>query len=149
LINFKPHLNIVMAQRSIDTLATQKHLIDLSTHSEGDMGLTDDFELQMIFDDILLVEYVDENETGEIQRNGIFVPTNAITKAWRKARVVLIGPKTVYTKVGDVVIFPNNLGVTVANIDVQGKKIKKGIFLNEDRLFGICKLKDDNTEDNS
>ena len=131
-----------MAQRSIDTLATQKHLIDLSTHSEGDVGLSDEFELTMIFDDILLVEYVDETETGEIQRNGIFVPTNALTKAWRRARVILAGPKVKYTKPDDIVIFPSNLGVTVANIDVQGAVVKKGIFLNEDRLFGICKLKD-------
>ncbi len=134
---------------NIDNLATHKHLIDLSTHSEGDIGLTDDFELTMIFDDILLVEYVDENEHGEIQRNGIYVPTNAVTKAWRKARVVLAGPKAEYAKKGDVVIFPSNLGVTVANIDVQGTTVKKGIFLNEDRLFGICNLKDDNSETSS
>ena len=57
-----------MAQRSIDTLAPQKHLIDLSPNSEGDVGLSDEYELTMIFDDILLVEYVDDNETGEIQR---------------------------------------------------------------------------------
>ena len=116
------------AHESIDRLPSQKHLIDLSTHSEGDIGLTDDFELNFIFDDILLVEYVDENDEGEIQRNGIFVPTNAITKAWRK--------------VGDVVIFPNNLGVSISNLDINGKKLKKGIFLNEDRLFGICTLKE-------
>ena len=126
---------------NIDNLATHKHLIDLSTHSEGDIGLSDDFELTMIFDDILLVEYIDENEHGEIERNGIFVPTNAVTKAWRKAKVVLAGPKAQYAKKGDVVIFPSNLGVTVANIDVQGETVKKGIFLNEDRLFGICNLK--------
>jgi cellobiose-specific phosphotransferase system component IIB len=138
-----------MAQRSIDTLATQKHLIDLSTHSEGDVGLSDEFELTMIFDDILLVEYVDETETGEIQRNGIFVPTNALTKAWRRARVILAGPKVKYTKPDDIVIFPSNLGVTVANIDVQGAVVKKGIFLNEDRLFGICKLKDVNSKSSS
>ncbi len=130
-----------MPERSIDTLATQKHLIDLSTNSEGDIGLTDDFELNMIFDDILLVEYVDESENGEIERNGIFIPTNAVTKAWRKAKVVLAGPKAEYVKEGDIVIFPNNLGVTIANLDVNGTKVKKGIFLNEDRLFGICKLK--------
>jgi len=135
---------------NIDQLATHKHLIDLSTHSEGDIGLTDDFELSAIFDDILLVEYIDETETGEVVRNGIYVPTNAITKAWRKARVVLAGPKTQYTKVGDIVIFPNNLGVTVANIAVTDKgTIKKGIFLNEDRVFGICKLKNDSTTSNS
>tara|TARA_R110002124_G_scaffold223675_2_gene388970 strand:- start:838 stop:1254 length:417 start_codon:yes stop_codon:yes gene_type:complete len=138
-----------MAQRSIDTLATQKHLIDLTPNCQGDVGLSDEYELTMIFDDILLVEYIDDNETGEIQRNGIFVPTNALTKAWRRAKVILAGPKAEYTKPGDIVIFPNNLGVTVANIDVNGSTIKRGIFLNEDRLFGICKVKDDNTESSS
>ena len=44
-----------MAQRSIDTLATQKHTVDLTSHSQGDVGLPDDFELTMIFDDILLL----------------------------------------------------------------------------------------------
>lgn len=130
-----------MAKANIDNLATHKHLIDLSTHSEGDIGLSDDFELTMIFDDILLVEYIDENEHGEIERNGIFVPTNAVTKAWRKAKVVLAGPKAEYATPGDIVLFPSNLGVTVANIDVNGETVKKGIFLNEDRLFGICNLK--------
>jgi len=134
-----------MAQRSIDTLATQKHTVDLSSHSQGDVGLPDDFELTMIFDDILLVEYIDENEEGEIERNGIFIPTNAVTKAWRKARVILAGPKAEYANVGDIVIFPSNLGLTVSNLDVQGTRLKKGVFLNEDRLFGICNLKDDNS----
>ena len=134
-----------MEHRSIDTLATQKHTVDLSSHSQGDVGLPDDFELTMIFDDILLVEYIDENAEGEIERNGIFIPTNAVTKAWRKAKVVLAGPKAEYTKVGDIVIFPSNLGLTVSNLDVQGTTVKKGIFLNEDRLFGICNLKDANS----
>ena len=135
---------------NIDILKPQEHLIDLSTHSEGDIGLPDDFELSFIFDDILLVEYIDESEEGEIQRNGIYVPTNAITKAWRKAKVILAGPKAKYTKEEDIVIFPNNLGVTVSNLDISGKgTIKKGVFLNEDRIFGICKLKNDSTESDS
>ena len=135
---------------NIDILKPQEHLIDLSTHSEGDIGLPDDFELSFIFDDILLVEYIDESDEGEIQRNGIYVPTNAITKAWRKAKVILAGPKAKYTKEDDIVIFPNNLGVTVSNLDISAKgKIKKGVFLNEERIFGICKLKNDSTESNS
>jgi len=135
---------------NIDILKPQEHLIDLSTHSEGDIGLPDDFELSFIFDDILLVEYIDESEEGEIQRNGIYVPTNAITKAWRKAKVILAGPNAKYTKEDDIVIFPNNLGVTVSNLDISGKgTIKKGVFLNEDRIFGICKLKNDSTESDS
>ena len=134
-----------MAQRSIDTIAPQKHTVDLSSHSQGDVGLPDDFELTMIFDDILLVEYIDENAEGEIQRNGIFIPTNAVTKAWRKAKVILAGPKAEYANVGDIVIFPSNLGLNVSNLDVNGTTLKKGIFLNEDRLFGICNLKDANS----
>jgi len=44
---------------------------------------------------------------------------------------------------GDIVIFPNNLGVVVANIEIDNGegvyKVSKGIFLNEARIFGICK----------
>lgn len=134
----------------INKLQPEKHLIDLSPNSDGDIGLTDDFELSVIFDDILLVKYIDETDEGEIERNGIVVPTNAVPRAWRKAKILLAGPKAKSAKVGDIVIFPNNLGVTVSNIDVEGiGKIKKGIFLNEDRLFGICKLKNGSTEVNT
>jgi len=127
---------------SIDQIAPTRSLIDLSSHSEGDFGIRD-YELSFIFDDILLVEYIDTADEGDgVMRNGIYVPTNALTKAWRKARVILAGPDVKYTKVGDIVIFPNNLGVTVANIDIENVgSIKNGIFLNENRIFGICKPK--------
>jgi len=135
---------------NIDQLPTQKSLIDLSSHSSGDFGL-DDFNLSFIFDDILLVEYVDMTADGDnIMRNGIFIPTNAISKAWRKAKVILAGPEAKYTKKGDIVIFPNNLGITISNISIDGHgKVKQGIFLNENRLFGICKQIDDSPEINS
>ena len=124
-----------MAMASIDNLAPTRSLNDL------------DF----IFDDILLVEYVDETDEGdEVIRNGIVVPTNALTKAWRKGRIILAGPETKYAKEGDIVIFPNNMGVTISNITVSGKKkVKKGIFLNEERMFGICKRKDDSSKSSS
>jgi|TARA_R100001480_G_scaffold70205_1_gene81452 co-chaperonin GroES (HSP10) len=139
-----------MAMRSIDSLAPTRSLIDLTQKDKGDFGL-DDFDLDFIFDDILLVEYVDESENGdEIVRNGIVVPTNALTKAWRKGRVALAGPDTKHAKVGDIVIFPNNMGVTISNITIKGgKKVGKAIFLNEERMFGICKPKDDSTKSNS
>jgi hypothetical protein len=78
-----------MAQVSIDKLEPMRSLIDLSSHSEGDFGL-ENLELSFIFDDILLVEYVDTtNDRDGIVRNGIYIPTNTLTKAWRKARVIL------------------------------------------------------------
>ena len=134
----------------IDLLPTTRSLIDLSSHSSGDFGL-DDYELSFILDDIILVEYVDISSDGDnIVRNGLYVPTNAVTKAWRKARVILTGPNVKHAKKGDIVVFPNNLGVTVSNMDIEGHgKIKKGIFLNESRIFGICKEKNESTKTNS
>ena len=130
---------------NIDQIAPTRSLIDLSSHSEGDFGIRD-YELSFIFDDILLVEYIDSTNDGDgVIRNGIYVPSNALTKAWRKARVILAGPEAKYTKVGDIVIFPNNLGVTVSNIDIENVgPIKSGVFLNENRIFGICKPKNQN-----
>ena len=130
----------------IDKLTPTRSLIDLTKHSDGDFGL-DNLQLTFIFDDILLVEYIDETEDGDILRNGIVVPTNTLTKAWRKAKVILAGPNAKYAKKDDIVVFPSNLGVTVSNLDVTGKgKIKSGVFLNEDSVFGICKPKDESTE---
>lgn len=132
-----------MAQVDIDTLATKRSLIDLESHSHGDFDLSDEFILSFIYDDIILVEYIDEANDGtgdNIMRDGIYVPTNTLTKAWRKAIVILAGPECKYTKAGDIVMFPNDKGASIANIEIDGYgKIGKGMFLNEQRIFGICK----------
>lgn len=131
-----------MAQESIDILPTTRNLLDFSTSNDGDFGL-EDFELQFIFDDVLLVEYIDISEDGGcVMKNGLYIPTNTMTKAWRKAKVILAGPLAKYAKVGDIVLFPHSLGVTVANVDVHGYgKLGRGVFLKEDKMFGICKAK--------
>ena len=132
-----------MAMASIDNLAPTRSLIDLTKSDKGDFGI-DDYELSFIFDDILLIEYVDETQEGEIERNGILIPTNALNKAWRKGRVILAGPYAKYAKEVDIVIFPNNMGVTINGVAITGKgKVKTGVFLNEERMFGICKKSDD------
>jgi len=143
-----------MAQVSIDVLEPRKSLIDLDSYGKGNFGLGDDFSLSFLFDDIVLVEFIDEvtDGTGDvIQRNGIYIPTNALIKAWRKAQVILVGPGTKYCQKGDIVIFPNDKGAAVANIEVEGYgKIKKGVFLNEQRLFGICnRVNNDSVADNT
>lgn len=131
-----------MASESIDKLTPQRSLIDLSSHSSGDFGL-ENYQLDFVFDDILLVEYIDLADSDNIMRNGIYIPTNTLTKAWRKAKVILAGPQSKYTKVGDIVIFPNNYGVSVSNIDIKDYgRVDRGIFLNESRIFGICSKQD-------
>ena len=96
-----------------------------------------------VFDDIVLIEFIDEDSDGAgdlIERGGIFVPTNTLSKAWRKGKVVLVGPEAKYAKKNDIVMFPNDKGAPVANMEIDGYgKIRKGMFLNEQRLFGICK----------
>ena len=130
-------------------MAPTRSLIDLSNPDKGDFGI-DDYELNFIFDDILLIEYVDETDDGDVMRGGIVVPSNAINKAWRKGKVILTGPDAKYTKEGDIVIFPNNMGVTLNGVNVTGKgKVTRGVFLNEERMFGICKLKNVNTKNSS
>lgn len=129
----------------MDNFKTKKGMIDLSSNSEGFFGL-DDYKLSFVFDDIVLVEFVDEVEDAQgsaVIRNGLYVPTNVNTKAWRKAKVVLKGPNVMYCNIGDIVIFPNDKGATVSNLDVDGYgKVKKGMFLNEQRMFGIAKKND-------
>lgn len=136
-----------MQREDIDVLKPQRHLIDLESHSEGAFD-SDNLILSQVYDDVLLVEYIDMTDDGEnITRGGLIIPANAQTKAWRKARVILVGPKVSYTEVGDIVTFPNDKGMTIANLEVihpvskESHKIKKGVFLNEDRLFGKCKQK--------
>jgi len=131
----------------IDTLPTQKSLIDLSELPKNSFNsVFFGYNLKTVLDDVLLVKYVDETEDGSsIVRNGIVVPINADTRAWRIGEVILCGPTAKHVKKGDYVCFPNNLGVPVANLDIDGYgTLKKGLFLNEQRIFGICSLRKDN-----
>jgi len=136
-----------MAQANIDILAPQKKIIDLDgAHNESlDNLVTEDYVLDFIFDDIILIEFIDEISDGAgdaVMRGGILVPTNSIQRAWRKGRIILAGPECKYAKKGDVVVFPNNLGMGLSNTEIGGHGwLNKGIFLNESRLFGICSNK--------
>lgn len=129
----------------INQLTPARNLIDLSSHSDGNFGI-DEYVLSQIYNDIILVEFIDLSEDGDnIKRGSIYVPTNTLTKAWRKARVVLVGTDVKNTQVGDIVMFPNDKGVSVSGMEIAGYgKIKQGMFLNEQRLFGKCTAKETN-----
>jgi hypothetical protein len=130
---------------NIDQLTPTRNLIDLSSHSDGDFGM-EDYVLSQIYNDIILVEFIDLSEDGDtIKRGSIYIPTNTLTQAWRKAKVILVGTEVKNTKVGDIVMFPNDKGVSVSGMEVAGYgKIKRGMFLNEQRLFGKCAIRETN-----
>jgi len=131
----------------INLLPVQKSLIDLAELPKNSFNsVFYGYNLKSVLDDVLLVKFADETEDGtSIVRNGIVVPINVDTKAWRIGEVILCGPTAKYVKQGDFVCFPNNLGVPVANLDIDGYgTLKKGLFLNEQRIFGVCSVRQDN-----
>jgi len=138
--------------RDIDFLQPQRHLIDLEAHSQGDFDIADGFVIQKLLDDVILCEYIDMTEDGDsIVRNGITIPLNAVTKAWRKARVIIAGPEVQEVVVGDIIIAANDFGMRVSRLPVldehgEEKIIKHGVFLNEDRIFGICGNRDESKQ---
>lgn len=132
---------------SIDNLSTQKSLIDLSSTPRNTFNsVFIGYDLESLLDDIILAEYLDEGGTSNtILRNGIVVPVNADTNAWRIGKVILCGSSCHKVKAGDTICFPNNMGVPIANIEVVNHgRVGHGIFLNEQRIFGIVKPRKDN-----
>lgn len=134
---------------NIDQLVPTKSLIDLTTHSDNDFGLSD-YNLCSLFDDLLLAEYVDETLDGDIIRDGVIVPANTIQRAWRVGRVILAGTGCKNVKPGNHIIFPHDKGIPISGITIEGHgKLEHGIFLNEERLFGVCKPKDESSSTNT
>jgi hypothetical protein len=98
--------------------------------------LPEDFEITELLGDVIQVVYADTAEDGRsLIRNGIILPEEVVdNKAWRIGRVVLAGPGAKQVKAGQYVIFPGDKGIK--GIQKNGKL---NIFLNEERIFGICK----------
>ena len=98
--------------------------------------LPEDFEITELLGDVIQVVYADVAENGrDLIRNGIILPAEVVdNKAWRVGKVVLAGPGTKQVKAGNYVIFPGDKGIK--GIQKNGKL---NIFLNEERIFGICK----------
>jgi len=95
----------------------------------------DGWKLTKVLDDILMCRYIDVSEDGtEIKRGSIYLPINAVNFTWRLAEVILAGPACKTVKEGDIVVFPNDKGIQVANMN----DMKHIVFLNESRIFGIC-----------
>ena len=129
---------------NIDLLTPTESLIDLTRYSDDEFVLPDHV-LTTLFDDLLLAEYTDVSQDGKaIKRGDIWIPLNTTPKAWRVAEVVIAGVGSKNVKVGDHIVFPNDKGVPVSKLQYNDKKgklqsIKYGIFLNEERLFGLSK----------
>lgn len=100
--------------------------------------LPEDYEITELLGDVIMIEYADVAADGKsLVRNGIILPNSVVdSKAWRVGKVLLVGPNTQQVKEGHYVIFPGDKGII--GIQQGGKTV---VFLNEERIFGICKSK--------
>jgi hypothetical protein len=109
-------------------------IVQIDNYAGSELAL-DGWKLTNVLDDILMVQYSDINEEGtEVKRGSIWVPINAVNHVWRIGKVVLAGPNCKSVKQNDYVIFPNDKGIQVSNLN----GLKHIVFLNEARIFGIC-----------
>lgn len=101
----------------------------------ADCPLPEDYEITELLGDIIMVEYADLAPDGKsLIRNGIILPTEVVDKrSWRVGKVLLTGPNTKQVKADHYVIFPGDKGLV--GIQKGGKTV---VFLNEERIFGIC-----------
>lgn len=124
-------------------------LIDLDQYTNDVFTLLG-FKLSTVLDDIILVQYADlaHGPGGDtVLRNGVAIPLSHVEKAWRIGRVVLAGPRCKHVQPKDYVCFPSDKGIPCSNLDVDDVGIlKDAVFLNEDRIFGICKPVELNTD---
>lgn len=112
-------------------------LVQIENYKSNSMEL-DEWNLTKVLDDILMVQYTDVNEDGtEVNRNGIWLPINAVNHVWRIGKVILAGPNCRTVKEGDNVVFPNDKGIQVSSLN----DLKHIVFLNESRIFGVCEPK--------
>ncbi len=101
-----------------------------------DVPLPEDYEIVELLANVIAVEYADVASDGKsLMRNGIILPNQVVDhRAWRVAKVKIIGPDCKQVKVGDIVMFPGDRGLQ--SIQKNGAML---VFLSEERIFGICK----------
>ena len=104
-----------------------------------DCPLPEDYEITELLGDTIQISYRDLAEDGKsLIRNGILLPASMVeTRAWRVGEVVLAGPGCTQVKKGNLVIFPGDKGLPALQ-----KNGKMTIFLSENRIFGICDIKE-------
>jgi hypothetical protein len=136
-----------MYEQQASLAQENKGLVEIEQY--GNAALPEDYEITEVLDDVIMAEYADIAGNGrEIMRNGLFIPEEVVDqKAWRVGRVIITGPnvrnKTLRTP-GATFIFPGDRGLR--SIRQDGKQI---LFINEDRIFGVCVQKTDaNTKQN-
>ncbi len=114
-----------------------KGLVQMESYAHTAMDL-EGWDVLETLDDIVMVQFADVNEDGTaVKRGAMWVPIAAAPQVWRVGKVILAGGNCKKVKVGDHIIFPNDKGIQVREMN----GLKNVCFLNEQRVFGLCKAR--------
>ena len=119
-----------------------------SPNCAGDMALRG-FTVKKLYDDFVFADYIDVDNGFIKHESGLVTVESNATKTWRKAKVLMVGPACRNTKVGDIILFPNDKGLPCGEVEYTThleeselvpaqdiiKVAKNGIFLGEHRIF--------------
>ena len=107
------------------------------------MRLPEEYEITELLGDMIMAEYVDCDKSGDlVNRGGIFINNDISRNTWRVAKIILTGPLAPENlTVGKTIIFPNDKGIPAVS---KGERPR--IFLNAQRIFGVCEHKNDKKE---
>jgi hypothetical protein len=114
----------------------------LKLEEYANLALPTDYDITSVMDDVIMAEFVDCNEDGElIQRGGIFMNINIQQNCWRVAKVIMVGPTVKdQINIGDHIMFPNDKGIKAVKFNSQCKR--PVVFICASRIFCICKPKE-------
>lgn len=119
-----------------------------SPNISGDLGISN-YVVCDLYADFILAEYIDIKDGYVKDSSGLYVVENT-KQAWRRAIVRVVSPviaKHGMTKVGDIVVFPNDHGLKSGKISYKDENGvvhtgKNCVFLSEYRIFGKLKEND-------
>lgn len=111
-------------------------LTDIEVYSK--MSLPTDYEITEVLGDIIMAEYVDCDDDGQlVNRGGILVNNDVTRNTWRVAKILKRGKGcSDIIQEGKLIMFPNDKGIPSVT---QNKK--PAVFINEERIFGICEVR--------
>jgi co-chaperonin GroES (HSP10) len=118
-----------------------KGMIEVERYAGADFNVDTDFAISKLLFDTLLVHFEDGDADTKL-KGGIHVPIGAQeqAKVWRTGKVLMAGTGAKQVKAGDYVTFPNDKGINIKAVNVDGVGVVPHcIFIAEDRIFSISK----------
>ena len=95
-----------------------------------------DWKITQLYKDTLWVKLLDEPDTNQVKKNGIFLPTSSAKGIYSLGEILMVGPETKYATVGSRVLFIKQVGQP-AHRSIDGYKTH---FVKEDAVMAVMEF---------